>query len=566
MTHIPTHEANVDEHFEHAAMTHTQNSALFQRTELYLATIAVVLCALAWDARATVYQLFPTGLTSDCDEQLENIWNSAQPGDEIILNAGVYAQGCARRIVNDGTAAAPIVVRAADGADVLITRPESTSTQHNNIEITGSYLVIRGLRFQYGSGGVSFVSGNNITFEDNEVFDTYDNAIRLNSGNTDSFIIRNNHIHHTGIAGSTGEGMYVGCHPGDCIASNHLIEGNYLHDLESQSGGGNDGIEIKYRSHGNIIRGNLIHDTTIGQDFPCIFVYGHGDGAPNIIEDNFVFNCGEAILVTADAIVRNNIVLNSTVNGIHINRQNPAPNVQNVTVVNNTVYGSHPTCARLNVGSGVNVTVANNAFYCENSTAVSGNLGSATLLGNYVAGSMASGSIDNLQFIAGGSSSNAFVDAGASNFRLLPGSVLVDAGNASVQNLPAKDHDGNARISGATIDVGAFELVTATLDLFTGPLISGEPVTINISGARAGRRVFVGVSTAGIGQTPAPALAVQLALDSARLIASAFADSAGDAQVTVTVPVNSAGTEVWLQAAEFGNTSNVIMDTVGNSP
>jgi hypothetical protein len=69
-----------------------------------------------------------------------------------------------------------------------------------------------------------------ITFENNEIYETGNNALRLNRGSTDSFVIRGNHIHHTGLlalsVGTTeGEGVYVGCHDGPCVASNNLIDG-----------------------------------------------------------------------------------------------------------------------------------------------------------------------------------------------------------------------------------------------------------------------------------------------------------------------------------------------------
>jgi hypothetical protein len=53
---------------------------------------------------------------------------------------------------------------------------------------------------------------NHITFEDNEVYETGANALALNSGNSDSMVLRRNHIHHTGLDTSsptTGEGMYL---------------------------------------------------------------------------------------------------------------------------------------------------------------------------------------------------------------------------------------------------------------------------------------------------------------------------------------------------------------------
>src|SRR4029450_1086252 len=104
----------------------------------------------------------------------------------------------------------------------------------NHIEsVTSSYLVIRSLHFKGGAGGGSFIGGHHITFEDNEVYETGNNAIRLNSGNTDAPVIRRNTITHTALLASSvgtteGEGMYVGCNNATCMASNHLIESNYI--------------------------------------------------------------------------------------------------------------------------------------------------------------------------------------------------------------------------------------------------------------------------------------------------------------------------------------------------
>ena len=50
----------------------------------------------------------------------------------------------------------------------------------------------------------------------------------------------------------------------------------------------------------------MIHDTTIGTHYPCIFVYGGGAGL-NVVEGNVLWNCGEAIQVVSDAVVRNNL-------------------------------------------------------------------------------------------------------------------------------------------------------------------------------------------------------------------------------------------------------------------
>ena len=218
-----------------------------------------------------------------------------------------------------GPADAPIVIRAAEGQSPLLTRPADQIDRYNNIEFVDcSYLVIRGLRFKGGNSGVRFIRGHHITFEDCEVFETGNNALTMNSGSCDSFVIRRNHLHHTGLSTTRpteGEGMYIGCHDGSCITTNTLVEGNYIHHLRSTSDGGNDGIEIKVGSYGNIVRDNVIHDTNIGRRYPGIFVYGGGPQV-NIVEGNAIWNAGEGIQVVSDAIVRNNIIFDCSATGI----------------------------------------------------------------------------------------------------------------------------------------------------------------------------------------------------------------------------------------------------------
>jgi hypothetical protein len=97
-------------------------------------------------------------------------------------------------------------------------------------------------------------TNHHVTLEDNEVFNTGNNAIALNSGDSDAMVIRRNHIHQTGryaLGATEGEGLYVGCNDSACRVTNSLFEGNYIHHLRGTSSGGNDGIEIKVGSGGN---------------------------------------------------------------------------------------------------------------------------------------------------------------------------------------------------------------------------------------------------------------------------------------------------------------------------
>ena len=406
-------------------------------------------------------ELFPSNANGSCHEEFETIANRLQPGDELILHGGQYTQTCRRVITVNGTAAHPIIIRAADGELPILTRPKPVNYHYpqNNIEIeNSSYLIIRGLLFKGGSIGVRFIGGRHITFEDNEISETSNNAIALNRGDTHGFIIRHNHIHHTGLldraVGATeGEGMYIGCNQARCIASNHLIENNYIHHLRSTSDGGNDGIEIKVGSFGNTVRDNVIHDTIIGTRYPCIFVYG-GGSSPNIVEGNVLWNCGEAIQVVADAIVRNNLILNSDV-GITAAPHVQVAHIKNVAIVNNTLHG-HSECLNIDWSSATTMILANNAVYCPGNTAVNIkglDRASIHISSNYVKGNQLKARIDNRQFFDGGNAASIFNNPSSLDFWPRAGSLL--SGTANPTYVPNVDFNGNLRTS--PYDVGAYE-------------------------------------------------------------------------------------------------------------
>lgn len=403
---------------------------------------------------AVVYEIFPPATSGSCNEEFENRANSLVPGDELIVHGGIYAQTCRRAITVNGTASQPITIRAAAGEIPLLTNDAS----QNNVDIVNSsYLVIKGLHFQGASQGIRFEGTNHhVTVEDSEVFNTDNNAIALNSGNADSMVFRRNHIHHTGQStGSTeGEGFYVGCHTGSCRVTNSLFEGNYIHHLRSTSSGGNDGIEVKFGSSGNIVRHNVIHDTNIGTVYPCLTLYG-GGAASNIIEGNVLWNCGEGIYAIADAVIRNNIILQSD-SGISSYPHAASPQVKNLTIVNNTLYG-HQTCLYLRWSGATNMILANNAFYCGNQAALDGTGLTNPLFqirANFVQGSLSGGAVDGSQFLAGGTATTAFVDAANKDLWPKPGSPLIGSGLVSFA--PASDFNGTLTRQ-SPFDVGAYE-------------------------------------------------------------------------------------------------------------
>jgi len=419
-----------------------------------LCLLQIVVGLFACTCSGATIEILPA--TVDSQEEFEKKANSLKPGDELVLHAGVYSQNGRRAVTAKGTAEKPIVIRAAEVGKVLLTRPADNIDRHNNIEFVDcSHLIVRGLRFQGGSCGVRFIRGDHVTFEQCEIFETGNNALTMNSGDCDSFIIRWNHIHHTGLstAGATeGEGMYIGCHSGSCRTTNTLVEGNYIHHLRSTSDGGNDGIEIKVGSYGNIIRDNVIHDTNIGRQYPGIFVYGGGPKV-NIVEGNVIWRAGEGIQVVSDAIVRNNIIFNCSVNGITAAPHGAVSRMRNVTIVNNTI-ANHPRGVRIRWSNTSNMIFSNNAIYCPGSTAIDASgIGEAKLSANYIAGALSGATIDGSRFCDGGLISAAFASVEANNFRPGSGSALI--GNADSNFTPKLDF--NCIVRKAPFDVGAYE-------------------------------------------------------------------------------------------------------------
>jgi hypothetical protein len=377
--------------------------------------------------------------------------NSLEPGDELIVHAGTYSHDGRRSVTVKGTAERPIVIRAAEGE-----APVFTANPGNNcIEFVDcAHVVIRGLRFRGGSSGVRFIRGEHVTFEDCEIFETQNNALTMNSGNCHAFVVRHNHIHHTGLNTSRpteGEGMYIGCHDGSCRTTDSVFEGNYIHHTRGTSDGGNDGIEIKARSYGNVVRNNVIHDTNIERKYPGIFVYGGGPGT-NVVEGNVIWHAGEGIQVVSDAVVRNNIIFDCEATGITAAPHAAMPQVRNVTIVNNTIFNA-PVGVRMRWAKSTNAIFANNAIYCPSGSAIIADAGSALLRSNYIEGRASGISIDDRQIFSGDEATAAFADSGKNDFWPRAGSPLI--GKADAALVPDLDFNGTKRT--APFDVGAYE-------------------------------------------------------------------------------------------------------------
>jgi MYXO-CTERM domain-containing protein len=445
------------------------------RPILLLALLLALLFANASPARAEVIEANP-------GDDIEALMNALEPGDELVLHGGTYSQSSLFQVSIVGTAAMPIVVRAADGERPIITRPDAGQ---NNFNIErGEHVTFRGIEFLGGSAGVRVMAARFMTIEDCEIHESEDVALRMNDGGAEYEAVRilRNHIHDTG---GTGEGMYLGCNSDGCRMFDSLIEGNYVHDTDASDVEQGDGIELKEGSYNNIIRRNVIHDT----NYPCILTYSVvGNGGPNIIEENVMWGCGDmGIQTAADAIIRNNIILSAAAHGIGC-QPHQAGTPSNLVIVNNTVLDADGGALRVTGVTG-SIVIANNALYTNGATALilGGDLSMLTLANNVVQGGESGVPSGGTM---PGTLATDFVAASFSGTvpnDVFPTTTGVLAGTGSMAHLPPLDFNGTAR---TTADVGAYQ-VSASNPGWT--LAPGFHIRTTLPGTDAGMNADAGV-------------------------------------------------------------------------
>jgi hypothetical protein len=403
-------------------------------------------------------------------------------GDTLIVHQGIYNETLRLSIRGIGKQNAPIMIKGADGESrPLITRPSSAPEQNTiNIEGEATWLTLRGLEIAGNGGdGIKMVGAlSYITLEDLVIHDI-DVGINLRTS-MNNITVRRNHIYNTGSNRGTGEGMYVGCNYATCMVQDSLIEQNWIHDTLPGTTQG-DGIEVKVGSHSNIIRDNVIYN----RPYPGIFVYGTGLNPVNIVEGNVIWNTPEGIYAVADAIVRNNIVFNSGT-GLSLYPHVQVAQMKNITAVNNTLYKNDEGIHMRWDSLAVNMILANNAIYSPNRNALnlSGSVG--TFTANYVEGK-SDRALDGMAFIAGGSSTTAFVDPAKNDFWPPIGSPLL--GSANDAYTPSEDFNANSRTPPS--EVGAYEndgwasnpgwRITAGFKELAPPAVDTIPPTVSIT-------------------------------------------------------------------------------------
>jgi len=312
------------------------------------------------------------------------------------------------------------------------------------IYVDNSHHIIIENNYTYNtvSSGIGVWDGNNIIIDGNEVRLACNDGEQENitvSG-TDTFEIKNNHVHEGGPGTNGGEGITV-------------------------KGGATNGKIFK----------NHVHDLTHGQR-TCIYVDAWGTNATSDIEiyQNVFHNCGAGISLASEdgGLVRNikiynNIVYDNQSNGLEIgNWGEPGilvRPVESITFINNTVYNNGSSGwggGFFNENPDVTDIVVRNNIFSQNPTSqiVNESPVSLTVDHNLIDGTQEhTYAINGSDYVVGDPQ---FVNAAGQNFHLQNDSPAIDKGSS--MDAPVNDFDGHSRPFGAGYDIGADEYIVFT--------------------------------------------------------------------------------------------------------
>ena len=426
---------------------------------------------------ATVYYVSPSGDDNNNGTSpatpFKNLskfsFNSSplNPGDVVYLMSGTHGPtdlavgntgNALVEITKSGTFANPIKFANYPGQTPLV-----QFNGWNGILIKASHITIDGLKVR-GANSVLTLSGalnqgrscNNPTMPFESKYNgngiNVDGRLSVSAVNPVNVTIKNCEVYECGGGGiATLEADYL------------TIENNITYNNAWYSVFANSGISVfhAFNSDNNttdyktIIRNNISYGNEQKVPWPsasCSFTDGNG-----IIIDDFRNTQSSSTIrgqiYLGKTLVENNVVFNNGGRGVH------AYIADNCTFINNTSYNNNAT-ATINEGeitivNSNNARVFNNVMMARTGKKLNSYSGSVGLQegNNLMYNGTSFGFFNNTDIMA----DPQFVDVNTNNFRLLPTSVGIDAGNGLQDLFGPKDILGVARPFNGRIDMGAYE-------------------------------------------------------------------------------------------------------------
>ena len=428
-----------------------------------LAALVVSLVGPA-PAAASTFELAPGA-------DLQGIFDTVAPGDEIILADGTYPLTSTLYLREKlGTETAPLLIRAADGAAPILqlgADPESGEFSSRILQVEASaWVELRGLTLKGDPtastsgaeyGGLRIDGSSNIWLVDSLVTELPGTGIYL-SGDTTGVV-----IDHTEVSRLyAGHGVYAGCYDASCLTTGLVIQDSLFHDI---LGDEVQALTLNHGTSGAWLVDNVIYNITDRG----VFLGSTEGGDANVLESNAIWNLGDlGVNIQGAALVRNNIIFNTGTSGI-VTRDPGRETFSDVIITYNTVVDNDGWAADLQgwVEDSGHI-LANNALCNPMSYGVyvakvvpegadPADIATPGLAStNYVCG-LVDGLDETLGEVVAAGGYPDFADVELWDFYPVSDSLLVDAADPSGALYPPEtDFNGQPR-EGDKPDVGAYE-------------------------------------------------------------------------------------------------------------
>lgn len=395
--------------------------------------------------------------------KVQDAVTSAHSGDEVWVAAGTYVENV------QISAATPVSLYGGFGGTETVRSqrylgPSVTILDGGGlatvVAIRAAGVTVDGFTIRNGGGSPPY-SG------DPHVLELQGSGIACAA---DNLVVAHNVI--TGNTSSGGDGLFpqagdgagVFCSGNNALVDGNVISGNQARGSLSISFGfpgyarSASGAGVYLSGMGAVIRGNTITDNTIS--------FSEAEPSPQGLgfRDDLTA-LGGGIYCTQAAITKN-IIARNAVTGVSWYRMSSGAvsgtgeaggggiySTGACTISGNLIYGN--SIFNNSAGSGGGV-------YCEGASALTNN----TVANNQRLYTLGSPYADDYVATSGARTNNIFglypdpqfVNAAAGDYHLQRTSPMVDAGDDSVVQPGDTDLDGNPRIRGAHVDMGAYEL------------------------------------------------------------------------------------------------------------
>ncbi len=293
----------------------------------------------------------------------------------------------------------------------------------------------------FGSGGGILISGASPTIRNNVITNNVADlpawGIAVEAGGSpiiDGNTISNNRGSGCCTGGSGGGGISV-----TAAGSTQILNNIITNHIVAPDFGGAGGIDL-FAAGASTIQNNLISGNRGGSG-GGIGMFNAIDAVivQNVIVGNSASDGGGIYGITGnDVIVNNTIADNTAANGagIFANGFDTLPKIVNNVISSNDTG----TLVHCDSGGFANpFTFQSNDVFAPLGVAYGGDCTDQTGTNNNI-------SVDP-----------SFVDPVLSDYRIKPGSLVIDAGDMADPDVPLTDFLGNARIVGAEVDMGAYE-------------------------------------------------------------------------------------------------------------